>query len=259
MLAQDDRHWWYRGRRRVLRAILDDLPLPARALLLDAGCGSGRTLDELCHYGAASGADISLDAVAHARRRGHNVHHARVEELPFRAQTFDVVTCLDVVEHTPDDRETLVELHRVLRPGGFLILTVPAHPLLWSRHDELNLHYRRYTRRALRRLAGDVQLELVRETYFNGVLLPAAALVRWGQRIGVGPSAVSDLQLTPAPLNRLLELPLAAEARLLAAGGRVPAGLSLLCVLRAPASIPVSPVAWAPSAPPARRRAAVPA
>src|SRR4051794_29880810 len=108
MLSSDEEHWWYRGRRRVLRAQLDRLPLEPAARLLDAGCGSGRTLDELARYGRVWGVDVSPDAVETARSRGHaDVRVARVEELPFADQTFDVVTCLDVVEHTPDDLATL--------------------------------------------------------------------------------------------------------------------------------------------------------
>ena len=151
MLSGDDDHWWYRGRRRFLRAELDRLPIAPGARLLDAGCGSGRTLDELARYGRVSGADVSPEAVLAARRRGHDdVHRARVEELPFPDATFDVVTCLDVVEHTPDDRATLAELWRVTRPGGLLLVTVPAYQALWSWHDEVNLHFRRYDSPSLR-------------------------------------------------------------------------------------------------------------
>jgi SAM-dependent methyltransferase len=141
------------------------------------------------------------------------------------------VTCLDVVEHTPDDRATLRELRRVTRPGGHVVITVPAHPLVWSAHDELNMHYRRYTRRTLKAAVRDVDLPVVRETYFNGLLLAPAAAVRLAQRLR-RPAEGSDLERTPAALNHLLELPLAAEARLIARGGRVPAGMSLLVVLR---------------------------
>ncbi|MCW3016021.1 MAG: hypothetical protein JWO02_3113 [Solirubrobacterales bacterium] len=236
MLAHDEQHWWYRGRRRVLRATLDRLPLPADARLLDAGCGSGRTLDELQRYGSVSGVDLSPDAVRLARARGHrDVRIGRIERLDFGDATFDLVTCLDVIEHTPDDRAALRELRRVTRPGGMIVLTVPAHPLLWSTHDEVNMHYRRYTRRALGALVAFVGLELLTDTYFNSVLLGPAAAVRWAQRLHRGGGAQrSDLVRTPAVLNPMLEKPIAAEARLIARGRRIPAGLSLLCVLRSP-------------------------
>jgi SAM-dependent methyltransferase len=234
MLSRDDEHWWYRGRRRVLRAELDRLPLEPEARLLDAGCGSGRTLDELARYGCVSGVDLSPDAVETARRRGHDdVRVARVEELPFADQTFDVVTCLDVVEHTPDDGATLAELLRVTRPGGTLLATVPAYQALWSHHDEVNLHFRRYDSSSLRAAARSAGWDVVNDTYFNTLLLAPAAAVRLAQRHRRG-HAHSDLDLTPSVLNGLLELPLRLESRLVANGTRLPAGLSLLAVLRHP-------------------------
>jgi SAM-dependent methyltransferase len=232
MLSSDEEHWWYRGRRRLLRAELDRLPLPRDARLLDAGCGSGRTLDELARYGRVSGIDLSEDAVAAAHARGHDdVHVARVEELPFEDGTFDVVTCLDVIEHTPDDRATLAELLRVTRPGGLLLVTVPAYQALWSQHDEANLHFRRYDSASLSAAARGAGWSVVSDTHFNGLLLAPAAAVRLAQRRRRG-HPQSDLDLTPSALNGVLELPLRLESRLVAAGTRLPAGLSLLAVLR---------------------------
>jgi SAM-dependent methyltransferase len=247
MLAGDESHWWYRGRRRVLRVQLERLRVPPGARLLDAGCGSGRTLDELARYGRVTGIDVSAEAVAAARSRGHaGVRLARVEELPFADAAFDVVTCLDVVEHTPDDRVTLTELRRVTRPGGVLIVTVPAYPALWSRHDVVNRHFRRYDRASLRTAARAAGWTVVRETYFNSLLLAPAVAVRLMQRRGRGRGrARSDLDLTPPALNGVLELPLRLEARLIAAGMRLPAGLSLLAVLRRPAPLGTVPAARA--------------
>lgn len=235
MLDHDEEHWWYRGRRRVLTAELDRLPLAPGARLLDAGCGSGRTLDLLTRYGSASGVDLSPMAVAAASERGHpDVREAAVEELPFDDGTFDVVTCLDVVEHTRDDRATLAELLRVTRPGGLLLVTVPAYPSLWSYHDVANLHFRRYGRPQLRSAVRDAGWDVVRDTHFNALLLaPAAAVRRLAGNDAQGP-VPSDLERTPAVADRLLELPLAAEARLLRHGGRLAAGLSILMVARRP-------------------------
>jgi SAM-dependent methyltransferase len=231
MLSRDDEHWWYRGRRLALRAELERLPLEAGARLLDAACGSGRTLDELARYGRVSGVDLSPDAVETARRRGHDdVHVARVEELPFADGTFDAVTCLDVVEHTPDDRAALAELQRVTRPGGLLLVTVPAYQALWSQHDEVNLHFHRYDSSSLRAAARSARWHVVTDSHFNSLLLAPAAAVRLVQR-----HRRAHLDLTPPALNGLLERPLRLESRLVAMGSRPPAGLSLLAVLRRPA------------------------
>jgi SAM-dependent methyltransferase len=139
-----------------------------------------------------------------------------------------------VIEHTPDDVRTLTELRRVTRPGGSLVVTVPAYPALWSRHDEVNHHFRRYTRRALRSAAAAAGWRVEYETHFNGVYLLPAALVRLALRVRPDVQRRSELALTPASFDRLLELPLRVEAALIARGVRLPAGLSLLAVLRAP-------------------------
>jgi SAM-dependent methyltransferase len=234
MLAADELHWWYRGRRRVLRAAIDRLPLVVGARLLDAGCGSGRMLDELARYGRVWGVDLSSEAVAAARSRGHEVVRAAIESMPFGDGAFDLVTCLDVIEHTCDERDALAELRRVTRPGGLLIATVPAYQALWSWHDEVNRHFRRYDCTALRAAARSTGWDVVGDTYFNSLLLAPAAAVRLAQR-NRGSHARSDLALTPPALNRLLELPLRLESQVIAAGARLPAGLSLLAVLRRPA------------------------
>lgn len=256
MIATDDRHWWYRGRRRVLRAVLDNLALPASCRILDAGCGSGRTLDELSNYGEVCGVDLSSTAVATSRARGHEAWVAAVEELPFEDGLFDLVTCLDVVEHTPDDRRTLRELRRVTRPGGVLLVTVPAHPVLWSAHDEANLHYRRYTRRTLLDAAIESGWMVATDSYFNAALLAPAAVLRLARRRAR--SQTSELSFTPPALDRVLEWPSRAEARVLRAGHRIPAGLSLLAVLAAPVPVP-SGLRTRGSATAAMPRGAVPA
>lgn len=240
MLDVDEHHWWYRGRRRIIRAELDRLALPADAEVLDAGCGSGRTLEELADYGHVSGIELSPDAAEMARGRGRfDVRIGRLEELPWEAATFDLITCLDVIEHTPDDRATLRELRRVCKPGGWLLVTVPAYQALWSQHDEANHHFRRYARSTLRAAGTDAGWSMARMTSFNSVLLAPAAAVRLAQRRRQRKSNGDgdykpDLQLGPSWLNGVLERPLQAEASWLGRGRTLPAGLSLLAVMRNP-------------------------
>jgi SAM-dependent methyltransferase len=236
MLELDEHHWWYRGRRRVIHAELERLSLPAGAKILDAGCGSGRTLQELERYGEVRGIELNEEAAEIARDRRHGeVLVGRLEELPYGEGTFDLVTCLDVVEHTPDDRVALAELRRVTARGGWLVVTVPAYQALWSAHDEANHHYRRYSRRTLRAVALAAGWEIERVTSFNSVLLPPAAVVRIAQRRRhTDGNGSSDLRLGPSWLNRALEAPFALEARWLARGRTLAVGLSLLAVLRNP-------------------------
>jgi SAM-dependent methyltransferase len=239
MLALDDQHWWYRGRRQIIRAELDRLPLPDGARVLDAGCGSGRTLEELTDYGAVCGTELDSHAAEVARSRGlGEVYNGRIEELPWEDASFDLITCLDVIEHTPDDRAALRELRRVCKPAGFLVVTVPAYQTLWSVHDVVNHHYRRYGRRGLRAAAVQAGWRVRRMTSFNTLLLAPAAAVRLAQRRQLGRPLRehdSELRLGPERMNAILERPLRIEARWLARGRTLPAGLSLLAVLENPA------------------------
>jgi SAM-dependent methyltransferase len=235
-LAVDEHHWWYRGRRRIIRAELDRLALPAGSRVLDAGCGSGRTLVELADYGEVTGIELNDEAAELARDRGlGEVVVGRLEELPWDDGTFDLITCLDVIEHVPDDVGALRELLRVSRPGGWLLVTVPAYQALWSLHDEANHHYRRYARSSLRGAALAAGWKVQRMSAFNSLLLVPAAAVRIAQRrLGTHNGYTNDLDLGPAWLNEVLERPLALEAGWLARGRTLPMGLSLLALLRRP-------------------------
>src|SRR5215469_4925355 len=241
MLELDVRHWWYRGRRRIIHAELDRLSLPAGSRVLDAGCGSGRTLEELGRYGEVFGVELDPGAAAVARDRGcGEVVIGRLEELPWEDGYFDLITCLDVIEHTPDDRATLRELRRVSRPGGFLLVTVPAYQGLWSMHDVANHHYRRYSRSRLREAADEAGWRVRRMTSFNGLLLGPAAVVRLAERRQLrqpDSDYKPELSLGPEWLNAALEQPLRLEARWLSRGRTMPAGLSLLAVLENPSTV----------------------
>jgi SAM-dependent methyltransferase len=230
----EDRHWWYRGRRRVIDLVLAKLGLPPQARILDAGCGSGRNMIELSAFGAVTGIELSPTSVALARERGvGEVVEGSVLELPFEQDSFDLAVSLDVIEHLEDDRGALRELRRVVAPGGALLVTVPAYQWLWSAHDEINHHHRRYNRRMLTRAATEAGWTCELTTHFNSLLLPAAIVMRALDRVRPGTTESSlDLWIPPAPLNWLLERPLTLEAALIGRGARIPAGLSLLAVLR---------------------------
>jgi SAM-dependent methyltransferase len=230
----EDRHWWYRGRRKVIERVVEDLRLPARARILDAGCGSGRNMVELARHGTVTGVELADASVSLARERGAGeVIAGSVLEMPFEAGSFDLAASLDVIEHLEDDLTALRELRRVVAPGGSLLVTVPAYQWLWSGHDEINHHFRRYTRRSLQRAGEEAGWQQVRTTYFNSLLLPAAILLRVLDRFSRKTTESSlDLWVPPQPLNWLLERPLQLESALIGRGGRIPAGLSLLAVFR---------------------------
>jgi SAM-dependent methyltransferase len=230
----EDRHWWYRGRRRVLEKVIDGLALPAPARILDAGCGSGRNMVDLAQRGTVTGVELSETSVSIARGRGAGeVVRGSVLEMPFADESFELALCLDVIEHLEDDVAAMRELRRVVVPGGPLLVTVPAYQWLWSGHDVVNHHHRRYTDRSLQRAAQQAGWGELRSTHFNSLLLPAAILLRVLERFSRKPTESSlDLWVPPAPLNWLLERPLRLEASLIGRGVRIPAGLSLLAVFR---------------------------
>jgi SAM-dependent methyltransferase len=228
----EDRHWWYRGRRTVLDGVIAGLALPERPRILDAGCGSGRNMVDLSRLGTVTGVELSDTSVSLARARGvGEVIAGSVLEMPFADASFDLAVSLDVVEHLDDDLAALRELRRVVAPGGSLLVTVPAYQWLWSGHDVINHHHRRYTHRSLRSVAERAGWRQTRTTYFNSLLLPVAILLRVLERLSTKTTESSlDLWVPPEPLNWLLERPLTLEAALVARGGRIPAGLSLLAV-----------------------------
>ncbi len=224
----EDRHWWFRSRRRFVWGLLRRAGVSSASRILDAGCGTGRNLVEFGRLGPAEGVDFSEEAVAFCRRRGlAGVRQATVEELPFPDGRFDLIIATDVIEHLDDDRRALAELRRVAAPGARLVITVPAYRWLWSHHDESHHHKRRYTLRGLREPVEASGWSALVSSYYYSAMLPAVAAVRAARRLGARENGRSDLSLTPPGLDRILELPVRAEATIVERGGRLPAGVSI--------------------------------
>jgi SAM-dependent methyltransferase len=229
----EDRHWWFRSRRRVLWALIHRAGLPPSPRILDAGCGTGRNLAEFGRLGPSEGVDHSPQAVDLCRERGlQGVREGVVEELPFEDGRFDLIFATDVIEHVPDDGAALAELRRVGAPDARLIVTVPAYNWLWSDHDRAYHHYRRYTRRMLRRRMRARGWEPIVGTYFYATMLPPVAAVRMLQRLRSNGNGKPDLRLSPGGLDPWLELPVRGEAELIKRGFSLPAGVSLGMVCR---------------------------
>lgn len=230
-------HWWYAGMRAISFGLLDDAlgaGRPAGLEFLDAGCGTGANLLELRTRGRAVGIDLSPEALALCRTRGLPVARAGLLRLPFADARFDCVTSFDVLYHgwIADDLAATREMVRVLRPGGRLLLRVPALRALWGAHD-VAVHTRhRYTRRELRRLLRAAGLAAERVSYANSLLLPAVALRRGLDRLSGRRG--SDLAPQPAALEWLFARALRVEARLLRHVS-LPLGASLVALARKPA------------------------
>jgi SAM-dependent methyltransferase len=233
MRELEDRHWWFTARRRIVESVLARLPLGLNANILDAGCGTGGNLAMLARFGAVTGAEYDAGAAALARARNVApvVRAALPDWMPFAAGQFQLVTLLDVLEHIDDDRASLATLAGLLRPGGFLVLTVPAFPFLWSAHDTEHHHKRRYRAAQLRERITATGLNIQWLSYYNSVLFPPVAMVRLLGKVVPHTSVGSEVELPPAPLNALLETVFAAERFWL---GKVPVpfGVSLIAVAR---------------------------
>lgn len=200
MVEMERNHWWYKGRREIIGKITSSY-MTSPVKILDAGCGAGGTMEYMSRYGSVIGVDISQKMVEHCRNMGMPVYCTSVSELPFPDKEFDLVFCLDVLEHIPDEKQALKELIRVVRPGGIMVFTVPAFTWLWGHHDILNNHCRRYNFGELPGLLANCDLSIERVTYFNFFLLAPIWLVR---RLGRKVSALmpnTDFQLGTRSLN----------------------------------------------------------
>jgi SAM-dependent methyltransferase len=233
MAELDDRHWWYRARREILsKLIARKIRLPKQARILEIGCGTGHNLEMLRHFGRVDGIEIDAAARAVANRRlGHRVMDAPLPELPgVEDRAYDLVAILDVLEHVEADREALASIARKLKPGGRILITVPAHPWMWSAHDEVNHHKRRYTRATLSKVVAEAGLKLEMMSWFNSLLFPLAAAARLAGRL-TGKED-SDDKLPPAALNRLFEALFGLERYAI---GRLPLppGVSLVAIVSA--------------------------
>ena len=230
MAELDQRHWWYRARREILAALIRrTIRLPAGAQLLEIGCGTGHNLAMLGEFGHVDALELDDEARAFAEQRlGRAVMSAPLPELAgVPDRHYDLVGAFDVIEHIDDDRGAIASIATKLKPGGKFFMTVPAHQWMWSAHDEVNHHKRRYSNRSLRSLIEGSPLQLERISYFNSLLFPVAVAERISSKLRGKDSA--DLMLPPAALNAALERTFAAERHLV---GRLPLppGLSLFAV-----------------------------
>jgi len=231
LYRREDSHWLFRGRRAIIRALLERSDVKSDPRILDAGCGTGRNLLDLGEIGEAIGVDDSQLAVDYCRARGlSNVQRASLEELPFEDSSFDLIVLADVIEHVDDDVVVLRELRRVAAPGAVIVVTTPAYKWLWGAHDISHHHKRRYTRPRLREQVGAAGWATTEATYFNTFLFPPIAVVRMLRRRHEGGD---DVGLTPAWLDGTLVLPLRLEAALVRGGVRLPFGVSIGLAARA--------------------------
>jgi len=230
MAELDSRHWWYRARREILERLIERrVKPPAGARILEIGCGTGHNLAMLGRFGTVDAVEMDDAARAVASERlGRPALMATLPALEgVERGAYDLVALLDVLEHVDEDHASLASIAERLRPGGRILLTVPAHPWMWSAHDVVNHHKRRYTKNRLRDTIEAAGLKIDLLTYFNSLLFPVAAAARLAGRL-TGKDD-SDDRLPPAPLNKMFELLFGLERY---AVGRVPfpPGVSLVAI-----------------------------
>jgi SAM-dependent methyltransferase len=233
MAQLDELHWWYRARREVLAALIRRTALPpSGGRILEIGCGTGHNLKMLAQFGEVDALEVDETARGLAEQRlGREVLSAPLPELlGVSERHYDLIGAFDVIEHIADDAAAVTAIAGRLRPGGRLVISVPAHQWMWSAHDTVNHHVRRYSKRQLRQLLEGSPLKLEKIGYFNSLLFPIAVAERLASR--ARGKEDSKLSLPPRPLNAALERAFAAERHLIA---RVPLppGLSLFAVASA--------------------------
>ncbi len=237
-LAQvESSHWWFGGMRAITATLLDPLYAhrqgrPLR--ILDAGCGVGGNVRFLRRYGNVVGIDLAPEALElGAPQLPGALARASVLALPFADASFDLVTSFDVLYHrgVPNEAVALRETHRVLGPGGRLLLRLPAYEFLRSKHDRAVHTRRRYTASDIRELLEMSGFYIERCSYVLSTLFPLALAQRLLEK-AIPPLEQTDSDLAPpAPnVNRIMRAPMALEAAWLSVGGKLPFGLSVVCL-----------------------------
>lgn len=233
MAALDQTHWWYVARRQILSHVIGRIiKPPTNAKILEIGCGTGHNFEMLGAFGAVDGMEVDDAAREFASERlGRPVGSARLPGLDGIADgSYDLIALLDVLEHVEADQAALASIRTKLRPGGRILVTVPANRWMWSAHDTVHHHFRRYNAADLNRVIDSSGLKADLVTHFNTILFPLAAAFRVIGKLG-GREEADDAQ--PAALLNAAFASLFGLERHLVGRLPMPFGVSLLAVLSA--------------------------
>lgn len=231
MARSQGQHWWFRGRRLLINALIRRYLASATTTpqLLEIGAGTGSNLGALSLFGDVTAVEPGVFAAGYLREKYPNVTCVQAEwpAIAGSLGRFDAVLLMDVLEHLDDDALALRAVRDHVQVNGIVIVSVPAYQSMWSEHDELLWHKRRYSRSQLKALVTQSGFEVVHMSGFNWFMLPVAWLAR---RLRLG-FATGDT-LPPAPMNRALAQVLRFEVWVMAKGVHAPFGLSIIAVLR---------------------------
>ncbi|RWM36170.1 bifunctional 2-polyprenyl-6-hydroxyphenol methylase/3-demethylubiquinol 3-O-methyltransferase UbiG [Mesorhizobium sp.] len=241
MAATEDEHWWFCGRRAIAEAVIRGLGLPRDADILEIGAGTGGNIQMLEQFGAVTAVEMNDLARQIAREKtGRDFLSGYLPNgVPAAAASFDLVCLFDVLEHVAEDEASLATIRRILRPGGKVVLTVPAHQWLWSKHDVGLHHMRRYSRALLKTRIERAGYRIEKLSYTNAALFPVAALARLADRLRSSNTA-SGQAMPPKPINSAMKALFSAESRILPSV-ELPFGVSLLAVFGKDAAFDSAP------------------
>jgi SAM-dependent methyltransferase len=240
----EDRHFWFRARNQLIFELGKRVSsgLTPGYLVLEVGCGTGnvlRMLRKACQDGTVVGLEMWFDGLRHAKKRTAGfLVQGDVRQCPF-SKPFDIVGMFDVLEHIPEEQETLAALYKLLVPGGRLLLTVPAHSFLWSYFDEASRHCRRYSTDEIRKKLTAAGFEVEFQTQFMACIFPIVWAFRkmskpWEPRASNAKMlAKTEFRIIPV-VNGILTALLSLEARWVARGHSLPLGTSLVVIARKP-------------------------
>jgi 2-polyprenyl-3-methyl-5-hydroxy-6-metoxy-1,4-benzoquinol methylase len=240
-------HWWFRGRRKVYLDILaEQLGDANSGVALDLGCGLGGFLPPLKALGfEVFAADMDFDSLGYCLERGFTAS-VQIDSyrLPYADNSFDVITMFDVVEHIEDDHTAMKEVARILKPGGRVIISVPAYQFLYANNDRAAQHYRRYSRAAVAELFESSGLLVRRNSHANVLLfpliLPLVLLSKMIESVFMKKVESDHTNLSwpmPAFLHTILYRIFAAEL-LVSRQCDIPVGHSIAAIAQAPAESP---------------------
>lgn len=228
----EDKHWWHISKRRAIRQLVEKYNNKENPKILDIGCGTGKNLEEFKQYGRTYGLDNSQEAIKFCQKRGlKNIKLGKAEKTPFKINSFDLITLLDVLEHTDDDR-ALEEIYRILKKNGLLLITVPAFRWLWSKWDEVLHHKRRYTIDNLSSVLQRHKFTITYATYlYSFLVLPALIIRQIKQKLFRSKEYSSDFKLSTSLLNKIVCIVAETEFKI-AQKLPIPIGTSILVVAK---------------------------
>jgi len=225
----EQKHWWFVSRRKIISHLFwNTYHANKNMKILSVGSGTGAELDYLSQYGQTTGIDIDPVAIQYCTRRGYQVLKEDITRSSFPNDLYDVIFAMDVLEHIPEHEKAYAEICRILKKGGYFVMTVPACQFLWSKFDELldSPHQRRYSKKTLQDLLQRKDMEIQKISYFNFFLFPLIFLIR---KLNIG--AATQLKVPGKKFNTMLQGIFSFERHFLRCMG-LPIGSSLIAICK---------------------------